>query len=108
MATKKAFQTHFVHALFLILVVWAQTGTAKEHEESHNKTERYKLLSFDFERVELPYVICLWILIVALAKIGKHVMYCYTISTIVTPLSSLILRRTLNPGIEKVQYRTNS
>lgn len=99
MATEKGFQTHFVHALFLILVVWAQTGTAKEHEESHNKTERYKILSFDFERVELPYVICLWILIVALAKIGKHVtMFCYTISTNQChPTLSLILTKDIEP-----------
>lgn len=35
---------------------------------------RYQLAVFDFERVELPYVICLWILIVSLAKIGKYVI----------------------------------
>lgn len=71
MATKYCFQKHIIHALFLILLSWAQVGSAEAHEESHNETERYKILSFDFERVELPYVICLWILIVALAKIGK-------------------------------------
>lgn len=38
----------------------------------NNGTERYKLVVFDFERVELPLVICLWILIVALAKIGAY------------------------------------
>lgn len=72
MATKYCFQKHIIHALFLVLLSWAQVGSAKEHEESHNETERYKILSFDFERVELPYVICLWILIVALAKIAFH------------------------------------
>lgn len=40
----------------------------------NNGTERYKLVVFDFERVELPFVICLWILIVALAKIGAYLI----------------------------------
>lgn len=69
MAITNSFQKHFVHALFLLLVIWAQMGSATE---SHNTTERYKIFTFDFERVELPYVICLWILIVALAKIVFH------------------------------------
>ena len=71
MARELDLQKHFVYALFLVLLFIGTGSANSEHKESHNGTERYKILTFDFERVELPYVICLWILIVGLAKIGK-------------------------------------
>ncbi|KAK3796236.1 hypothetical protein RRG08_006806 [Elysia crispata] len=46
------------------------------NDESHkvvtNQTHRYKLVSFKFDHVEVPYVICLWILLACIAKIGFH------------------------------------
>lgn len=50
----------------------ARISASSEAGENKTETERYKLVVFDFDRVELPFVICLWILIVALAKIGTY------------------------------------
>jgi len=47
----------------------ADAKEKSEHNASH--TERYPLVVFDFERVELPFVICIWVLIASLAKIGR-------------------------------------
>ncbi|KAK3579213.1 hypothetical protein CHS0354_022758, partial [Potamilus streckersoni] len=61
--------------LFLIQVCWTQPEetTTKEiggKNGGETKTqERYQVFSFDFQRVELPIIICLWILIASLAKI---------------------------------------
>ncbi|XP_069112567.1 probable Na(+)/H(+) antiporter nhx-9 [Argopecten irradians] len=63
-------------ALFAIscaFVYWVPVEAhGSEGQDSNNETERYQLVVFDFGRVELPYVICLWILIVSLAKIAFH------------------------------------
>lgn len=40
----------------------------------NNGIEWYKLVVFDFERVELFLVICFWILIVVLVKIGVYLI----------------------------------
>lgn len=57
---------------FILVTLCAPLAEAYGREErASNETERYQLVTFDFLRVELPYVICLWILIVSLAKIGK-------------------------------------
>ena len=56
---------------FLILCQWGPVACEGKKNETHS--ERYPLAVFDFERVELPYVICLWVLIASLAKIGKSV-----------------------------------
>ena len=73
MAVENGFQWGLALFIVLVMLVFQAQPTlaAETAEESHNETERYKIFTFDFERVELPYVICLWILIVALAKIGK-------------------------------------
>jgi hypothetical protein len=54
----------------VLLLAPARISGSSEVGDHKNETERYKLVVFDFDRVELPFVICLWILIVALAKIG--------------------------------------
>lgn len=59
----------------VLLFAPARILASSEVGEHKNETERYKLIVFDFERVELPLVICLWILIVALAKIGAYYYY---------------------------------
>ncbi|XP_053401693.1 sodium/hydrogen exchanger 2-like isoform X2 [Mercenaria mercenaria] len=46
--------------------------TAAEGKKNETNSERYPLVVFDFERVELPFVICCWVLIASLAKIGFH------------------------------------
>ena len=59
--------------LFSVLCVYH--ARSESLEESHpvktNKTERYKVVSFNFRHVEVPYVICLWILLASIAKIGE-------------------------------------
>ncbi|KAL8575951.1 hypothetical protein ACOMHN_027349 [Nucella lapillus] len=45
-----------------------EEGSAK----SGNETQRYQLFTFDFHHVEVPYVICLWVLLASVAKIGFH------------------------------------
>ncbi|KAK7114435.1 sodium/hydrogen exchanger 3-like [Littorina saxatilis] len=42
------------------------------NEANSNETERYQLVVWDFQHVEIPYVICLWILLASVAKIGFH------------------------------------
>ncbi|XP_015784573.1 sodium/hydrogen exchanger 3-like isoform X1 [Tetranychus urticae] len=37
---------------------------------NNNSTKRYAIAKFDFEKVSQPYIICLWIIIVGVAKIG--------------------------------------
>jgi hypothetical protein len=62
-------------AVLLLLGAIASTSGANAETETKaavkNETLRYPIAVFDFQRVELPYVICLWILIASLAKIGK-------------------------------------
>ncbi|KAK3085401.1 hypothetical protein FSP39_002795 [Pinctada imbricata] len=68
----------FSGALFgvLCLLIGATDGEeVAESGGSEGGVEHYKLVEFNFERVELPYVICLWILIVALAKIAFHLYH---------------------------------
>lgn len=45
--------------------------TAEDGKKNESSPDRYPLVVFDFERVELPFVICCWILIACLSKIGK-------------------------------------
>lgn len=61
----------------LILSQWSTVTAEENSEEKGNGThsERYPLVVFDFERVELPYIICLWVLIASLAKIGKYTVF---------------------------------
>ena len=54
--------------LFLII----SSAVAAEEEKSNNETERYQLVTWDFHHVEVPYVICWWILLASVAKIGKY------------------------------------
>ena len=39
--------------------------------ERHGE-EGYQIFKMDFERVELPFIIALWILVASLAKVGKN------------------------------------
>ena len=43
----------------------------ESHSVKKNGTNGYKLVHFNFEHVEMPSVICLWILLASIAKIGK-------------------------------------
>ena len=43
----------------------------ESHSVKKNGTQGYKLVSFNFEHVEMPSVICLWILLASIAKIGE-------------------------------------
>lgn len=55
----------------IFLSQW-ECATATEGKKNESNSERYPLVVFDFERVELPFVICCWVLIASLAKIGFH------------------------------------
>lgn len=48
----------------------------QQHTTSTNvqkaQVERYKIMTFDFTRVETPFLIGLWIFCASLAKIGKY------------------------------------
>jgi len=46
-----------------------QEGPHQQHE--HNKHE-YHVFHVEFERVEIPFIIALWIFVSSLAKIGFH------------------------------------
>lgn len=66
---------------------------ANEGKKNESKSERYPLVVFDFERVELPFVICLWVLIASLAKIGKlafNVKLMSACSVVVINISSIV------------------
>ncbi len=46
-------------------------GAGKQHE---HKGHEYHVFHVEFERVEIPFIIALWIFVSSLAKIGKN--YC--------------------------------
>ena len=48
----------------------AGLGHYKPVHEGHAKHE-YEVFHVDFERVEIPFIIALWIFVSSLAKIGK-------------------------------------
>ena len=63
--------------LFCLLTVIAtpiRSGDDTE-ETNSNETERYQLVVWDFHHVEIPYVICLWILLASVAKIGEFLRW---------------------------------
>lgn len=39
--------------------------------DQNETVKHYELFKFDFEKVSTPYIVCLWILIVGVAKIGE-------------------------------------
>ena len=62
----------------LFLVVSPVSGADETDEANSNETERYQLVTWDFHHVEVPYVICLWILLASLAKIGEYLqIFCH-------------------------------
>lgn len=63
----------FTSAAFLVFHVHVSSAGAEHESQKHGKntSERYRIISFDFQHVEVPYVICLWILLASVAKIGK-------------------------------------
>lgn len=54
----------------------SQEYTDESHKMGGQNSERYRILSFNFHHVEVPYVICLWILLASVAKIGKSECPC--------------------------------
>ena len=55
-----------------IILTVALSAVCETADFSKNETVgRYQLVSFDFHHVEIPYVICLWVLLASVAKIGK-------------------------------------
>ena len=48
------------------------TAKPSHKKEDHKKSEGIKVAKLDFNRVETPYVVCLWILLASLAKIGMN------------------------------------
>ena len=49
----------------------AGLGHYKPAHEGHAKHE-YEVFHVDFERVEIPFIIALWIFVSSLAKIGEY------------------------------------
>ena len=47
------------------------SSEVEAHSVKKNETQRYPLFVFNFHHVEVPYVICLWILLASIAKIGE-------------------------------------
>lgn len=69
-----AFNGILVFLLLAFFVLEQATLTDAETESGksqHNETHRYQLINVNFSRVGVPYIICLWILVVSLAKVGK-------------------------------------
>lgn len=62
--------------LFYLLTMVATPVLSSDEKGStnSNETERYQLVVWDFHHVEVPYVICLWILLASVAKIGEFTM----------------------------------
>ncbi|XP_052234182.1 sodium/hydrogen exchanger 3-like isoform X1 [Dreissena polymorpha] len=60
-----------VLVLVVVLSMLADTAEASGGKNG-TQNERYPLVVFDFERVEFPFVICIWVLIASLAKIAFH------------------------------------
>lgn len=60
-----------VSALSAVLGVLTAAPADEKEKDLTNETERYPLVNWDFNHVEIPYVICLWILLASVAKMGK-------------------------------------
>ena len=53
----------------LLLILYLVVGVACHEEEA--ETESFKVFHVEWERVEVPYVIGLWILVTTLVKLGN-------------------------------------
>lgn len=63
--------------LFCVITMVATPVVSSDdtEEAKGNGTERYHLVVWDFHHVEVPYVICLWILLASVAKIGEFLRW---------------------------------
>ena len=43
------------------------------HGHGHGDTPEYHVFHVEFERVEIPFIIALWIFVSSLAKIGEYI-----------------------------------
>ncbi|XP_067651622.1 probable Na(+)/H(+) antiporter nhx-9 [Haliotis asinina] len=59
-------------ALSVVPGVLTAVSADEGEKGTTNETERYPLVNWDFDHVEIPYVICLWILLASVAKMGFH------------------------------------
>ncbi|KAK6185035.1 hypothetical protein SNE40_007360 [Patella caerulea] len=60
-------------ALFITTWQIDAVDSAEQGEKSEsNHTERYKLAAWNFHHVEIPYVICLWVLLASVTKLAFH------------------------------------
>ncbi|XP_041375066.1 sodium/hydrogen exchanger 3-like [Gigantopelta aegis] len=60
-----------IHGGVLAVALFSVCVTA-DGKSDNETVGRYQLVSFDFHHVEIPYVICLWVLLASVAKIGFH------------------------------------
>ncbi len=50
------------------------------HGHGHGGTPEYHVFHVEFERVEIPFIIALWIFVSSLAKIGEYTVYLLMLS----------------------------
>ena len=50
------------------------------HGHGHGDTPEYHVFHVEFERVEIPFIIALWIFVSSLAKIGEYYLSIYKAS----------------------------
>lgn len=52
-------------------------GAAGAHGDHEQHVEHFHIASVDFGRVQIPFIISLWIFCASLAKIGKRIVYLF-------------------------------
>ena len=64
--------SNFTKCLGLIMFLNSISGiSCQEHEGGEHEVEHFEVFHVEWERVEIPYVIGLWILVTTLVKLCK-------------------------------------
>ena len=66
--------TGFLPILFFLVLNFVSESLALIHEEG-GEVEHYEVFHVEWERVEVPYVIGLWILTTTLVKLGRSTIF---------------------------------
>ena len=65
------YTSYFEKNIFTSLLIELQGVFGQEDHEDHEEHEGFHVFHVEWERVEVPYAIGLWIILTAIIKVGK-------------------------------------